>query len=81
MEENDNIIEKIEKYDKLISEIKDIVSIEKYLSYTDEIQDIFLCEFSKENVIDEYSTLNIKIKKFISSRQFGKMPNETKDFL
>lgn len=74
-------IGRYEKYNKMLSQIKDIIPYEKFLSYTDEVQEVFLNEFSNENVVDEYTTLNSKIRKFIPSKQFEKMSYETRDFL
>lgn len=81
MEKNLDLFEKLEKYNRMNSQIKDIISLEKFLSYSDEVQNFFLKEFVKENDDEYYSSLNKTIKEFISLKQFEKMPTETKDFL
>jgi ATP-dependent Lon protease len=68
-------------YHTLLPEIRELLTFEAFNSYSQKIQEAFVKEFSQSRFGDEYNELNPKVRKFISSSIFYKMPSEIRDFL
>lgn len=70
-----------QRYMKILPQIREILSFAKFSEYSAEVQDAFIKEFSRQQPLSEYMSLNQKIRTFISEDVYNKMPLDVKKFL
>lgn len=78
MEEN---VTGIEEYNKLLSQVKDCISFEQFVTLPNDVKLVFMSKLTEDNLNKEYSSLNSTIKQFISAAKFNKMPKEIQQYL
>lgn len=70
-----------EKYMQISPKIRELLTLEKFSGFSEEVRNAFVKEFSENNVKSDYKNLHNKIKTFISNDIFDRMPLDIKDFL